>query len=406
MYDVIVIGGGAAGISSAISAGRLGAKVLILEKNKKLGKKLYATGNGKCNLANEDASIEKKYSSWDETYVSFLDKVFHGNPTDKLSDFVHSLGVGTYSKNGYIYPMANQASAVVWAMVDELSRIGAEIVTDTAVTGLTEDSDYVHVTTDSKTYMGKSVILACGGKSYAALGGSDMGYTLAKSLDIKLTDIQQALCPIMTDKDLSIAAGVRVMANAALYVDYVCVDTEQGELQITDYGLTGIMIFNLSSCAGKALRQKKDTWLSIDLAPQLEKQMVRKILSAATGRTCLGFLNGIINDKLARLILKECNIDDKKKTNSLTESEISRLLDALKAYRVTVTGLKDYDQAQVCSGGICLSEINADTMGLKKYNNIYVAGELADIDGKCGGYNLTFAILSGIKAGVSAYAYN
>lgn len=406
MYDVIVIGGGAAGISAAISAGRLGAKVLILEKNKKLGKKLYATGNGKCNLTNEDASIEKNYSSWDKTYVSFLDMVFRGNPTDKLSDFIHSLGVGTYSKNGYVYPLANQASAVVWAMLDELSHVGVEIVTDTAVTGLTTNSDGIYVTTDSETYIGKSVILACGGKSYASLGGSDMGYKLAKSLDITLTDIQQALCPIMTDKDLSTAAGVRVTANAELYIDDACVDKEHGELQITDYGLTGIMIFNLSSCAGKALTLKKTAKLFIDLVPQLEKQTIRKFISAASGRTCLGFLNGLINDKLARLLLNECNIDDRKKTDNLTESEISSLLDALKAYKVTVTGLKDYDQAQVCSGGICLSEINADTMQLKKYNNIYVAGELADIDGKCGGYNLTFAILSGIKAGVSAYAYN
>ncbi|MDE6026415.1 MAG: aminoacetone oxidase family FAD-binding enzyme [Lachnospiraceae bacterium] len=406
MYDVIVIGGGAAGMSAAISAGRSGGRVLVLEKNKKMGKKLYATGNGRCNLANEDVVLTKHYASWDTDYLSFLETIIGENPTHKLLDFVHSLGISTYSKKGYIYPMANQASAVVWAMLDELSRIGVEMITDAAVSEIHSEKECVYVKTDKDSYKAKTVILACGGRSYSSLGGSDMGYKLATSLNLKLTNIHQALCPVITTKDLSIAAGVRTSAHATLYVDGMYADEEWGELQITDYGLTGIMIFNLSSCAGKALGSKKKVCLSIDMVPQLENQDIREIFMAAMGRTCLGFLNGIINDKLARLILNECNIDASKKTDTLTADEVERLLDVLKNYRLEVSGLKDYEQAQVCSGGVSLSEIDADTMQLKQYNNIYIAGEIIDIDGKCGGYNLTFAILSGIKAGTGAYAYS
>ncbi|MCM1272112.1 MAG: aminoacetone oxidase family FAD-binding enzyme [Clostridium sp.] len=405
MYDVIVIGGGAAGIAAAISAGRLGAKVLILEKNKKLGKKLYATGNGKCNLANEDTSILKNYFSWGE-FPDFLNKVFLGNPMERMTDFVHSIGVGTYAKNGYIYPLANQASAVVWAMLDELSRVGVEIVTNTAVTELAVEPDRVRVMTAGEVYVGKHAVLACGGKSYESLGGSSMGYELVKALGVELTPIKPALCPVVTKQDLSNASGVRVAAFATLFVDEVFMYEERGELQITDYGLTGIMIFNFSSYAARALTLKKKAWLSIDFVPQLSRSEIWAMLSAAKERTCLGFLNGLINDKLARLLLHDCKIDAKKKTDCLTKTEINRLLDSLTSYRADITGLKDYNQAQVCSGGVCLSEIDADSMRLKKYGNIYVAGELVDIDGKCGGYNLTFAILSGIKAGTSAYAYD
>lgn len=403
MYDVIVIGGGAAGMSAAICAARNGAKTIIIDKNNKPGKKLYATGNGKCNLTNEDICYETHYNSSCPDYADFLIKSIGKLPNKQVVEFMSSIGIVTYSKNGYVYPSSNQASAVVWALLDELGRLGVRIIKNTTVTDIIQTDSVINVVTDSDIYSAGRVIISCGGKSYESLGGTDTGYDLARNIGTDIVEVKTALCPLIVDDDFTEIDGVRVNCVADLYINDVHKESERGELQLTAYGISGVMIFNLSSKAVAALYDNKKVSICFDFAPYIDAGIIAGKFITSSKRTALGVINGFVNDKLAKFILGKCNIDAKKKAEELTAADIDAVISCIKEYKADITGSRGYDQSQVCQGGVALTEVD-DNFALRSNSRIFVTGEMLDIDGKCGGYNLTFAILSGIKAGNSAYA--
>lgn len=409
MYDVCVIGGGAAGMSAAIAAARTGANVIILEKNNKLGRKLYATGNGRCNLSNTYMNFEKVYFSGDVHYKEFLSSVLGQTPACDISEFMKSIGILTHERNGYIYPVSNQASAVVWAMTDELKKYGVTVILKADIQSVSYETQTesgknsnIIIKLDKDIVKTRRLILATGGKSYASLGGGDSGYDIIKKLGMKMSELRPALCPFIVDEDFKDIAGVRTNASAWLFVDDELKEFETGELQITDYGLSGIMIFNLSSIGGHALSEGKKVAVQVDFLDQYDKGYIEDFIRKEGKRTILGVLNGLINDKLGGFLLKRTGIDIRTPVKVLSDVQIKAVIDEIKSFTVEIKGLKDYEQAQVTAGGIELSELDKNTMRIKNMENVYAAGEALDIDGICGGYNLTFAILSGKRAGESA----
>ncbi|MCM1288336.1 MAG: aminoacetone oxidase family FAD-binding enzyme [Clostridium sp.] len=391
-------------MSAAIAAARTGANVIILEKNNKLGRKLYATGNGRCNLSNTYMNLEKAYFSCDTCYEAFLRSVLGSMPSDAIIEFMNSMGIFTYERNGYIYPISNQASAVVWAMTDALKKYGVTVILKADIQSVAKSDKNSNITIKlaDDIITAKRLIIATGGKSYASLGGGGSGYSIIKGLGIKLSKLRPALCPFIVEEDFKDIAGVRTNASAQLFVEDEPKAFEAGELQITDYGLSGIMIFNLSSIGGAALSEGKRVTISLDFLEHYDKDDLEGYIRKGETRTILGTLNGFINDKLGGFLLKRTGIDTRTTVKALSDVQIKAVVHALKNFTVEIKGLKGYEQAQVTAGGIELSAIDKNTMKIKDIEHIYAAGEALDIDGICGGYNLTFAILSGKLAGESA----
>lgn len=407
MYDLCIIGGGASGMSAAIAAAQKGLRVIILDRNKKLGKKIYATGNGKCNISNQNMNIKLNYNSDSENYISFLNECLGISPYEQIENFLNSLGVLTYDVNGYIYPQSLQASSVVWAMLDRLNELNVEFDFKQEISEIYKNGTHFVIKCPNGQITALQIVLSCGGRSYETLGGSKIGYELAQSFGHTVNPVRPALCGLVTAEDLTEIAGVRISAEASLIDDKGnTAASEKGELQINNYGLSGIMIFNLSSKAGRLLKNGENVYISVNLIPSLTDDNIKSIYNASSGRTIIGFLNGIINDKLALYFSKRHGIGRKTTIKDLNYNELMNIISELRNFRLMVSDLCDFDSAQVCAGGVSIDEISPYDMMSKKVEGLYITGELLDIDGICGGYNLTFAILSGVRAGIGAYDKN
>lgn len=406
MFDLCVVGGGMSGMAAAITAARCGSKVIIIEKNNKLGKKIYATGNGKCNIGNINIDYKAHYNSFSESYGYFLEKSCGMNPTEELIEFFNSLGIVTTDNRGYIYPNSMQASSVVWAMIDELKRLNVEVILGSTVTDIKNKTDYYIVVSSKDMISAKQIILACGGNSYSKLGGSMSGYELSKKIGHNITKLRPSLCGLITYEDTADITGVRIRSEAFLVWDDKIIFKEEGELQFTDYGLSGIMIFNISSRAGYALQKNKPVKVIVDFIPHIHKKDFDSIIYANKYRTVSGMLNSVINDKLAVYILDKEKVNPKTMISSMTKDTVITLLGKLKEYTFNIKDTKDYDSAQLTAGGVDINDITPETLMSKLQDRIYFIGEMLDIDGLCGGYNITFAVLSGIRAGNSSYDKN
>ncbi|MBR1815492.1 MAG: aminoacetone oxidase family FAD-binding enzyme [Lachnospiraceae bacterium] len=404
MYDLCIIGGGMAALSCAVTAARRGLKVIILEKNDKLGKKIYASGNGRCNITNHDFSYNytRYYNSSSENYEEFLKTLFKSSYPDKeVIEFLNSIGIITYDIDSYVYPKSLQASSLMWALNDELINLKVEILFKSEIHKIDINDETYEINVSNRRITASNIVLACGGASYKKLGGTLSGYELAKTLNIDCTDISPALCGLKTIEDVSAVSGVRVRAVARLYCDNLDNSTkdnvcavEEGELQITDYGLSGIMIFNLSSKAGKILKSGERAFVKLDFAPDVEDKVIYDIFNNHSYRKDRALLNLLINDKLAEFVVRR-----QKKEN--ISYDISDIIKLLHNFIFEIKGLTGFDNAQVTAGGINLEEINPEDMSIKKHPGMYVAGEMTDIDGICGGYNLTYAIITGKRVGES-----
>lgn len=393
-FDVCVIGGGAAGMSAAIAAAEQGCKVCIIDRNKKMGKKLYATGNGRCNLANAAMDFAHYHSS-SILYDSFLDECLGKNPNETLFDFLHNLGIYERCTEGYFYPRSMQASAVVWAFLDRIRKLPIELRTLDTVTKILPKEDGYLILGKSEI-QASNVILACGGKSYPALGGCDCGYKLVEKLHIMQEKLRPALCGMETEEETEDIKGVRVSCAAGIKGEETQ-SVQRGELQITEYGLSGIMMFNLASRIGMKLQNHEKVIVHLDLFEDISKKAF--VTNAQIRRTVYGYLNAYIPDKLALYILNMLHLDPKQDVNELTKQELDTLYETCRCVPFHIRSLRTYDAAQVTAGGICLEEVDPVTMECKAHPGLYITGEMLDIDGDCGGYNLTFAILTGLRAG-------
>lgn len=395
----IVIGGGASGLIAAITASKK-SDVTIIEKNNKLGKKLLITGNGKCNFWNKEINLSKyneESSNLLESVLKYKDKVY--------SYLTNNLGITPTNKDEYIYPYSKTASSVVTTLTKEIGKNNIDVLYNLSVTKISVDNAEITLSlSDNTTIKADKVIIACGGEAASKTGSDGSGYKLLKDLGIKITDVTASLVPIITnDQETSLWSGVRTNAKLSLYKDNELVKEETGEIQLTDYGISGIVTFNISRLVGVYLNNNTNFSLTIDFLPDINEDLISFLdnkNNLMKSNTLEELFETIFNYKLLNAILRRADIDKNTSWSNLNKEEKNRLINSIKCFEVSVDKLETLEKAQVCHGGVSLDEID-DNFSLKKYKNIKVIGELLDVDGDCGGFNLAFAFISGYIGGNS-----
>ena len=398
-WDLVVIGAGAAGMMAAITAAREGKKVCIIEKLDKAGKKLFATGNGKCNFTNETMHSDCYHGD-----TEFIKYVLNQFSVSECLKFFHSIGVYPKNKNGYFYPNSEQASSVVNALLFEIERLGIKISYETMVKEILPHEHEVCISTNKGYYLAKNLVIATGLLASPKLGSDGSLFDVIKSLGHRFAPILPALCGFyckgMKFKQVS---GVRAHGTVSAYIDGIKYAEDTGEIQFTDYGLSGIPVFQISRFLSKGLYEKKKVEIKINLLPDFDRENLREELNyrktIGANMTSDALLNGIVHHKLSDMILDKAGVDNKIYLSSLSEKEMQRIAELLQEITVTVTNYRDFEFAQICTGGIPVFDVNNLTLESKFAPNIYFAGEILDVDGICGGYNLHFAWATGYIAG-------
>lgn len=409
MHKIGIIGGGASGLAAAITAARQKkAEIFILEHKELAGKKLLSTGNGRCNLTNE--RMDSSFFRSEE--IDDVEKVLDQFGFSDTIRFFEELGLMMRSRNGYVYPRCEQASVVRELLVKEAERLGVTIHTGVHVTEVIPGKKGFRIygeASDGKTvrkerFHADKVILACGGRAAKALGSDGSGYTLAKALGHTLVPVVPALVQLkVREHPFPAAAGVRTEARVSACVDGNTVFSDTGELQITNYGISGIPVFQVSRYIGKALYEKQRAEVEIDFLPSMkEEEFFDYLLKRKRGRETMnarGFLTGIFHGKLTDGLLALAKVPAKKKAGDLSDKELLKLVKVCKHSLLSIQDTNGYDNAQVCAGGVSLKEIDLRTMESCYVKGLYFTGELLDADGMCGGYNLQWAWATGALAG-------
>ena len=391
---VCIVGGGAAGMIAAIMAARNHAAVTILEHNEKTGKKLLATGNGRCNLTNE----KQEKMCYHSEHPELLWDILQNFPFEQTLDFFEKIGIYPVSKNGYFYPSSMQASSVQEVLEMEARFLKVKIKCKEHVKEIkvsdTKENPRFSVVTETWQYPADAVILACGSQASEIDGADGSGYTLAKQLGLKVINPLPALVPLKGKGNyFSKWAGTRIYGKIYLQSQNEIVQTEEGELQLTDYGISGIPVFQLSGLAAKLLQHQHSVTLMLDFLPDVTPKELEELLlkrkELCPYKTTKELCIGLFPKKLIEVLV------DKK-------TDLSTLAEKIKKFSMEIVGTKPFSNAQVCQGGVSLEEISPKTMECKKIPGLYLAGELLDADGICGGYNLQWAWSSGACAGKEA----
>lgn len=378
---IIIIGSGASGLAAGISLLRCGYDVTILERNNISGKKLLLTGAGRCNFFNSDQNIVHYHSNDKD----ILAKIITSDNIHLVEDFITSLGIVPKVKDGYYYPFANQAYNMKELLERTYLDLGGKIKYNYLVEKIEKKSSLFLI---NDTISCDKLILATGSKAYKMTGSDGIGYQLAKKFNHHIVKVLPSLTSLITREKINLK-GVRVDAKVTLYEDGVKVREELGQVQFTDYGLSGICIFNLSYYAVKGLNKNKKELITIDLMPFMDKVSFKN-------KKVYDLLLGFLPNKMIDYILKTLDISKDVYYEDLSNDKKQELTKILKEMEFNITSYKEFDFSQVCSGGVSLREINPLTMESIFVKNLYIIGELLDVNGDCGGYNLTFAFLTGI----------
>ena len=398
---VCVIGGGPAGLTAAITAARSGDAVVLLEHTERVGKKILMTGNGKCNYTNlkMDPSC---YHAPEDGFVMQAVRAF--GPQDTVA-FLRDLGIEPLEKHGgYLYPHSEQAASVLNALRTECERIGVRIVTACNVKAVRRNRERgFRVMTDLEMFQAERVILATGSRAYPNTGSDGSGFALSEALGHRTVKVLPALCGLCcAEKDFFRAAqGVRVTGRVTVQLEETAAASAEGEIQITPYGFSGIPVFQVSRYASRALSLGRRTELVIDFLPDFP-DTAAYLSARAKGypySSLEAFGNGLMNKNLWIAVLKRAELKPGAKPADLTDRELSALAAELRGSAFRVIRTNGFDQAQTCTGGVSLNEIVPDTMESKLVPGLHFAGEMMDVDGICGGYNLQWAFTSGTLAG-------
>lgn len=400
IFDAVIIGGGASGLMCAVAAKRKNRslRVAVIEKNDRVGKKLLATGNGRCNLTNQNISA-KRYTG---SFAKKSRAVFERIDAEKLLGYFKELGLlASMDSSGRYYPLSKQASSVLDVLRFACERLGVIIFCGENIKSVKRNRNGFYVNTPDTEFECKKLVIACGSKASPKLGGNASAADYLKNLGHGFIPFSPALCPVKTDSTLlKSLKGIRANGKTSLIRKGRVIKSEDGEIQFTDSALSGICVFNLSLYA-----QNGDK-ITIDLLPDISEKELLSILYANKRRfsnlTADNLLTGIVQKRLAQAVIKYSGTADfSKPCSKLNEAEIKRTAHAIKEFCFNVKELGGFEQAQCAKGGVPADEIDEKTMQSKKCRNLYICGEAVDICGECGGFNLHFAFASGIIAGES-----
>ena len=400
VYDLVIVGGGASGMMAALSAKEENASVCILEKNAILGKKILSTGNGRCNFTNENQD-EKCYFSGNP---DVLYGVLHRFNLEKTLVYFSKIGVLSKVKDGYYYPRSNQASSVRYCFEKAILSKEIDFRPSTEVKKIRKEDGLFIISTDKGEYVSKKCILAGGGMAAPKTGSDGSVLKIAKKFGHHIIKPLPALVQLhCSEKFFFRLKGVRSMGRVSLFVDGQKVAFDEGELQFTKDGISGIPVFNISRYATLALDKKRDVFASIDFFPDFSEEVLfihlrQQLLYRSYPVTIRDGLIGMLNENIITVICKELHLSSEESTQALSEDDIKMIAGLLKDFRVHVIGSHDFDSAQVTCGGVDLNEVS-DSLESSLVNGLYFAGEILDVDGICGGYNLQWAWSSGYIAG-------
>lgn len=393
---VAIIGGGASGLMAAISAANCGYNVTVLERLDRVGKKILATGNGRCNYTNINSDIKNFHGK----NPDFIKKAMNTFWVDETISFFEELGMlTTVEENGKAFPYSLQASAVLDVLRFEIERLNINIITNFEAKSIIRKNDsFLIESYDGNCEKADKVIISTGGKASPFLGSNGSGYDILKKLGHTLTDIFPSLVQIKTDtKYVKALKGIKVNANVTVK-NHVDLGFSSGEVLFTDYGLSGPAIFNISRLPA----EHKNTKIILDLLPRIDYNSLKELLikRKSPTRNLENYFVGMLNKKIGMTLMKYADVlPYQRSSDTLTNKEIEILSKAIKSFEFEAIGTTSWNNAQVTAGGISTDEVNPQTLESNLIKGLYITGELLDIDGDCGGHNLQWAWTSGYVAG-------
>ncbi len=416
IFDVAVIGAGAAGMMAAIEASRAGGKVLLIERNPQPGKKLATTGNGRCNYTNLDMDelCGGKYRGEDPGFAAPAIEAFG---PERVVQWFRDLGIEPKYRGTYVYPNSDQAMSMVNALWDEVRHSGVEVLFDTLIRKVRKADDaagcisefLLDIEGSDAVIRAKKIILATGSKAVPKTGSTGDGYVWAKAWGHTLVPVVPALtavkCKGRQFKDM---AGVRCDAKLRVKIQGENLSEEEGELQLTDYGISGIPVFQISRYVAYGLREGNEVSVYINFLPHISDkkediyEFYKKRAERIGYKEMGSFFTGLLNQKLGNVLLELSNIDRKLPVSRLSEKQLKALSSLSVSFKTECEEVNPFSNAQCAAGGINTSEVDPGTMESKLVKGLYFAGEILDIDGICGGYNLQWAWSSGYMAGRAA----
>lgn len=401
---IIVVGGGAAGMMAAIVAANNGGEVIILERNDRVGKKLLATGNGRCNYTNINLNINN-YHGKDNIFAEWALNNFDVKTT---INYFEKLGITpAVEDNGKVYPLSFQSSSMLDILRYEIEEKNIKLITEAYVVDIKKKNSFIIKLKDGKVFEAEKVILATGGMAMPVSGSDGNGYSLAKSLGHNLIPIHPGIVQLNLEGNfLKQIDGVKVIGVAKLYTKNKLILEDNGDILFTKYGISGPPILQLSRTALEYLKDGQEIELRISIihtktSKELESYLYDRFKNNGN-KTAQQSLVGLINKRLILPVLRELNIDKDKACGELSKVEVEKISQILTSWSFKITGSQTWGQAQVTAGGISTLDVDHRTMESKLVKGLYLVGELLDIDGDCGGYNLQWAWSSGYIAGKEA----
>ena len=397
--EIAVIGGGASGLMAAITAKKSGKEVIILERKDRILKKVLITGNGRCNITNVNANISNYFGK----NISSVENILNRFTPQDTMDFFNELGIVCNEENrGKVYPLSGQASSVVDALRFEAEKLGIKIETEFYVRKIEKDGFKFRIySEDKKKIEAGRVIIAAGGQSYPELGSNGSGFELAKELGHSVTKLSPSIVQLKTEKyQVKGLQGIKTDVAVTAYGDNKKICTYDGELLFTDYGISGNVVFNISF----VMPLYKNVEFEIDFMEKFDYnelyEMLKERKRILSHLTMENYFNGMINKKLGQFLSKVSGIEKlSKPVKDLNDSDIRKLCTVLKKHRMKILETTGFKNAQVTAGGVSLDEVNTETLESKIVKGLYFSGEVLDVYGECGGFNLQWAWASGHIAG-------
>lgn len=405
---IIVVGGGAAGMLAAIVAKRQGSIVTLLERNDRVGKKLLATGNGRCNYTNLNLSLNN-YHGRNTSFAEFALTEFN---VDNTISFFENMGITPADEdNGKVFPLSFQASSMLDVLRYELEYQGVELITDAYVIDIYKKNKFTVKLRDGRTFTSDKIIMATGGMAMPASGSDGNGYSILKKLSHTTTDVFPGLVQLKLEGNIfKQVNGVKLVGTAGVYHNNNLIVQDRGDILFTDYGISGPPILQISRKAIEYINSGKVVELRISIIDTKTTKELYEYLIIRFKKLWMKDLEkslvGLINKKMILPIIKELNLDKTENVGSMNNDDIFKIAELLTTWSFKIIGNKGWGQAQITAGGINTNEVNNKTMESKIVEGLYIVGELLDIDGDCGGFNLQWAWSSGYIAGLNSSIMN